>query len=88
MKFDQDLCKNLRYDLWKLLWYEHSTVRSVVPLAMFFNLEIWDSQTGRHEDLEMGKALDYNGASFKPFVICLLIESQVRNSRFVRLQFL
>ena len=31
MKFDQDLCLNLRYDFGKM----NSTLGSVVPLAMF-----------------------------------------------------
>ena len=31
MKFDQDLCLNLKYDLGKM----NSTLGSVVPLAMF-----------------------------------------------------
>ena len=35
MKFDQNLCKTLEYDLKKLLWQEHSSRGSVVPLAMF-----------------------------------------------------
>ena len=34
MKFDHDLCLNLRYDLNKLLKL-NSTLRSIVPLAMF-----------------------------------------------------
>ena len=34
MKFDQDLCKNLWFDLKKLLW-QNSTLGSVVPLAVF-----------------------------------------------------
>ena len=34
MKFDRDLCLNLRYDFGKM----SSTLGSVVPLAMFFVL--------------------------------------------------
>ena len=41
MKFDQDLCKNLRYDLKKLTWFkQNSTLGSVVPLAMFIMLRV------------------------------------------------
>ena len=36
MKFDQDLCLNLWYDLSKLLGQLNLTLRSFVPLAMFY----------------------------------------------------
>ena len=38
LKFDQELCKTLLYELKKLLWLEHSTLGSVVPLALFASM--------------------------------------------------
>ena len=35
MKFDQDLCKNLQYDLRSYFGKQNSPLGSVVPLAMF-----------------------------------------------------
>ena len=38
MKFDQDLCLNLKYDFGKM----NSTLGSVVPLAMFYLSQVGD----------------------------------------------
>ena len=55
MKFDQDLCLNLRYDFGKM----NSTLGSVVPLAMFYSsFEVTTSIDGGTRT-----AIDYNRGS-------------------------